>query len=369
MNIHSIPPHNVTSGNGPGSHRAGGSPEGPRLVNASFMTESSRTPAAWSHRPFHWARTRVVDATGSLFSHGPYPLAHTLTYRGDPGLFGPGSATWMVVGDTSVFVGGIRALLIQAAHPEVAAGVFDHSRYRNDPLGRLTRTASYVTATSYGAMPEVEAAVASVRDRHQAVRGRSHRGRPYSAAEPGLDAWVHNALTDSFLTAYRVYGASNCSQADGDRYVSEQTRVGRLLGADPLPETAQELTDWIVNHEQLGPSPGSHAASRFLRRPPLSPMVRAAYGLLFRAAVATLPLRIRQILGLSSATIDIKIGRMTVMALRQALLASPDWQLALIRTASPPPPGVRFRHTSRSRILRLEQSEGIIGPNNVPRQS
>jgi uncharacterized protein (DUF2236 family) len=296
----------------------------------------------------------VGSATG-LFSHGPYPLAHTLSYQGDAGLFGPGSATWNVVGDTSVFVGGIRALLIQAAHPEVAAGVFDHSHYRDDPLGRLTRTASYVTATSFGAMPEVQEALARVRQRHQSVRGQSHRGRPYNAADPALDAWVHNALTDSFLTAYRVYGAGSCSRTESDRYVIEQTRVGRLLGADPLPQTAEELTAWIITHHELGPSPGSEAAVRFLRRPPLSRSVGAAYGFLFRAAVATLPVRIRQILGLRGWRVDVEAGRVAVGALRWALRASPDWQLALIRTGASPPPGVRFRRASHSPTSPLEQ--------------
>ncbi len=121
-------------------------------------------------------RERVAAGTGSLFAHGAYPLAGTLDYPGDPGLFGPGSMTWPVVGDAAVFVGGIRALLVQAAHPEVAAGVAEHSRYRQDPLGRLTRTAAYVTATSFGAMPEVEQAVAVVRRRHRPVSGHSHRG-------------------------------------------------------------------------------------------------------------------------------------------------------------------------------------------------
>jgi uncharacterized protein (DUF2236 family) len=292
-------------------------------------------------------RRRVVAATGHLFSFGPYPLAETLSYRGDPGLFGPGSATWAVVGDTSVFVGGIRALLIQAAHPEVAAGVFEHSRYREDPLGRLTRTASYVTATSFGAKPEVDRAVAVVQNRHERVHGRSHRGLAYDAADPALDAWVHNSLTDSFLTAYRAYGAQRCSQADADRYVAEQIRVGRLLGADPLPDTAVALTSWISDHHALAVSPGSRQAIRFLRRPPLSWPVRVAYGFLFRAAAVTLPDRIRRILGVWTHPGDLEVGRAAVAALRGALGASPDWQLALIRTGASPPPGVRFRQPSR----------------------
>ena len=245
-------------------------------------------------------RDRAAAGTASLFSHGAHPLARTLDYPGDPGLFGPGSMTWPVAGDTAVFVGGIRALLVQAAHPEVAAGVAQHSRYREDPLGRLTRTAAYVTATSFGAMPEVSRAVSVVRGQHRPVAGHSDRGLPYDASDPALGAWVHNTLTDSFLTAYRVYGAQPCPPADADRYVREQAKVGELLGAEPLPDTAAALSAWVASHPRLAPSPASAQAIAFLRRPPLPPAIRAAYHVLLRAAVATLPSRIQQITSLPS---------------------------------------------------------------------
>ncbi len=283
-------------------------------------------------------RDRAVAGTASLFSHGAYPLARTLDYPGDPGLFGPGSMTWPVAGDTAVFVGGIRALLVQAAHPEVAAGVAQHSRYREDPLGRLTRTAAYVTATSFGAMPEVGRAVAVVRGRHCPVVGHSGRGLSYDASDPALSAWVHNSLTDSFLTAYRVYGARPCPSADTDRYVREQAKLGELLSADPLPDTAAALSAWVASHPALAPSPASAQAITFLRRPPLPPVIRAAYLVLLRAAVATLPSRIREIIGLPSRPGDLKAGRAAVTALRWVLGSSPDWQLALARTGSAPPP-------------------------------
>ena len=121
----------------------------------------------------------VVRAVSSLFAHGPMPLADTLNYAGEPGLLGPDSVSWRILGDSSVFVGGIRALVVQSAHPEVAAGVEDHSTYREDPLGRLSRTAVYVTETTYGAIPEVEAAVAVVREAHRPITGTSERGCPY----------------------------------------------------------------------------------------------------------------------------------------------------------------------------------------------
>jgi uncharacterized protein (DUF2236 family) len=288
-------------------------------------------------------RERVAAGTGSLFAHGAYPLAGTLDYPGDPGLFGPGSMTWPVVGDAAVFVGGIRALLVQAAHPEVAAGVAEHSRYRQDPLGRLTRTAAYVTATSFGAMPEVEQAVAVVRRRHRPVSGHSHRGEPYDAADAELSAWVHNSLTDSFLTAYRVYGARPCPEREASRFVAEQTRVGALLGASPLPGTAAALTAWVTGHPALAASPGAREAIAFLRRPPLPVAIRAAYGWLFRAAAATLPERIQDIVGVRARPGDVAAGRLAVAALRWSLGASPDWQLALARTGAPAPPGVVFR--------------------------
>jgi uncharacterized protein (DUF2236 family) len=288
-------------------------------------------------------RDRAAAGTASLFSHGAHPLGRTLDYPGDPGLFGPGSMTWPVAGDTAVFVGGIRALLVQAAHPEVAAGVAQHSRYRQDPLGRLTRTAAYITATAFGAMPEVSRAVAIVRGRHRPVAGHSDRGLPYDASDPALAAWVHNSLTDSFLTAYRVYGAQPCPPADADRYVREQAKLGELLGASPLPDTAAALSAWVASHPHLAPSPASVQAITFLRRPPLPPAIRAAYRVLLRAAVATVPSRIQEITGLPSRPGDRTVGRAAVTALRWALGSSPDWQLALDRTGSAPAPQARFR--------------------------
>ncbi len=319
--------------------------------------------------PLDWGRERVIATTQDLFSHGDYPLAGTLAYQGDPGLFGPGSATWSIVGDSSVFVGAIRALLVQAAHPEVAAGVFEHSRYREDPLGRLTRTESYVTATAYGSMAEVEAAVARARRRHRPVHGLSHRGLAYDASNPALDAWVHNSLTDSFLTAYRVYGSRPCPEDLADTYVAEQVRVGRLLGASPLPETARALSAWLSGHPALAPSPGSVEAVRFLRRPPFPLGARSGYGLLFRAAVVTLPEEVREVIGVRARPGDLEVGRVAVRALRWALGASPDWDVALRRTGAPPPPGVHFRQPLRSPVPPLDHElhdeAGRSGPEET----
>lgn len=291
-------------------------------------------------------RDRLAAAATDPFGHAPYPLADTLRHRGDPGLFGPRSVTWRIVGDAAAFVGGIRALLVQAAHPEVVAGVADHSRYEIDPLGRLSRTSAYVTATAYGAMEEVRDAVDAVRRAHRPVRGVSHRGLPYRADAPALAAWVHNALVDSFLASYRAYGPATLVDADADRFVAEQTRLGRLLDADPLPETADDLAAWIAEHPAAAPSPAMAEAVAFLRKgPALRAGQRAGYRLLFGAAVATLPGRIRRILGLATATGGRPVGRAAVAALRWILGDSPSWRLALERVDAPLPEGHRFHRS------------------------
>ncbi|MDX1469181.1 MAG: oxygenase MpaB family protein [Acidimicrobiia bacterium] len=291
-------------------------------------------------------RDRVMVSATSPFAHAPYPLAATLEHRGDSGLMGPGSVSWPVIGDVAAFVGGIRGLLIQAAHPEVAAGVGDHSLYRDDPMGRLSRTSSYVTATTYGAVPEVEAAVRRVQRAHRVVTGTSSRGVGYDAADPVLSAWVHNALTDSFLTAHVTYGGIALTADDQNRFVREQNRVGALLGADPMPLTRRGLATWIGSHPDIARSPEMEDAVTFLTDPPLAGGLRIGYRILFEAAVATIPARLLNALGLVPKPGAIAVGRSFVSTLRWAIGYSPSWKLALERCGAPIPDGL-FRHEAR----------------------
>lgn len=284
-------------------------------------------------------RQRITSGVAGPFRHTRYPLTRSLDYRGDPGLHGPDSVSWAVMGDVATIIGGIRGLLIQAAHPEVVAGVGDHSRYREDPLGRLSRTSAYVTATTFGAMPEVSQAVATVRGIHRRVKGVSDRGVPYDADDPGFSAWVHNVLTDSFLVANQIYGARRLEGADVDRFVSEQTKVGELLNADPMPTTAAGLSSWIVDHPAMAPSAAMAEAVDFLRHPPLSPGLRMGYQVLQAAAIATIPARIRGVLGIKVTHGAVAAGRLAITSLRWAMGFSPTWHLALIRTGAEVPEG------------------------------
>lgn len=282
----------------------------------------------------HWAKSRVINSVSGMFAHAEMPLRHTRDFPGDPGLCGPGSISWRVIGDVSVFIGGIRALLIQAAHPEVVAGVDDHSRYRDDPLGRLSRTSFYVTSATFGAMPEVKEAIDLVNSAHQGVSGTSHRGQAYSASTPELAAWVHNSLTDSFLESYRRFGG-RLSPAEADQFVVEQSQVGEMLGAAPLPTTAGALREWITGHPALAPSPGMRAAVSFLQSPPIPAAQKAGYQILMNGAIATIPLELTSVLGLTTVPGARAVSTAMVLGLRRIMKNSPAWQAALERCGVP----------------------------------
>ena len=275
-------------------------------------------------------RERVTARVVDLFSHSERPLQDTEKYDGDAGLFGPGSISWEVLGDVSSFVGGIRALLIQAAHPEVAAGVADHSSYREDPLGRLSRTAYYVTSMTYGAMPEIEQAVSMVNHAHLRVSGISERGRTYSASSPQYSAWVHNTLTDSFLQAFQIFKRP-MTPNEADKFVAEQSLIGEKMGADPLPKTAHELKQWINHHPDIGDSLALREAIAFLKDPPLTQYESFGYRILQRAAATTIEPPLQATLGLKSSRFNLYAGKALIKSLRWALKYSPSWKAALMR--------------------------------------
>jgi Uncharacterized protein conserved in bacteria len=253
-------------------------------------------------------------------------------HNGDAGLFGPDSITWRVHADRSMLIGGVRALLLQVLHPLAMAGVAQHSAYRQDPLGRLARTGRFVAATTYGTTSEAERAIAMVRAVHERVRGTAADGRPYEASDPVLLAWVHNVEVDSFLTAYRRYGPG-LNDADADRYVAEMAVLGRMLGAIDVPETARELSEWIVRAPGLAMTADARDAVRFLVLPSLPARMLPVYGVIVAAAADLLPLGQRLALGLWPVPLA---DSLVVRPAASALLALLGWALG-----APPLPAAR----------------------------
>jgi uncharacterized protein (DUF2236 family) len=190
-----------------------------------------------------------------------------------------------------MLIGGICALLLQALHPLAMAGVADHSNYAADPVGRLRRTARFVSATTYGTVAEAEEALAQVREVHRVVHGVAPDGRPYSAEDPELVTWIHVAEMWSFLSAVRRYGALRLSAADCDAYFEETAVIATELGARWVPRSVDEATAYFARmRPELYAGPQAIAARNFLARGPgRRTEDRALYAVLFAGAVSVLP--------------------------------------------------------------------------------
>lgn len=208
-----------------------------------------------------------------------------------PRVFEPGSAIHRVHGDASMFVGGLRALLIQSLHPLAMAAVDQHSGFRSDPWGRLQRTSTFLAETTFGTVADADRAVRIVRAVHSRISGVAPDGRSYRAADPRLLLWVHVAEIDSFLAAHDRYGATPLVGAERDEYVAQAAGVARALGADEPPTTEAELADCLEGFRaELDGTPTAQRAARFLLvHPPVPLAVRIPYGVLSAAAVGSLP--------------------------------------------------------------------------------
>lgn len=233
---------------------------------------------------------------------GPDPSAARDAIHKAPGprWFAPDSAIARVHGDASMFVGGVRALMIQSLHPRAMAAVAEHSGYQGDPWGRLQRTATFLATTTFGPADRAERAVRIVRAVHSRVRGTTPDGEPYEASDPHLLAWVHLAEVDSFLAAHQRYGRRPLDAAGADEYVAQAAVVGHALGAVDLPTTVDGLGRALRAYRpELRGTPAAREAAHFLLvRTPLPLPVRPAYGAIAAAGVALLPQFARAPLGL-----------------------------------------------------------------------
>jgi uncharacterized protein (DUF2236 family) len=244
--------------------------------------------------------------------------------------FGEDRPIRRVHGDSSMFIGGIRALLLQSLHPLAMAAVAGHSGYRGDPWGRLQRTSYFLAVTTFGRAGDAQAAITRVRAIHQRVTGVAPDGRPYAASDPHLLTWVHIAEADSFLRAHSRFGAQPLDQAGRDGYVADLARIGAALGVPDPPRSEAELADRIAHYraELAGTAQAREAARFLLLNPPLPLVARAPYGVLGAAAVSLLPGWARRPLYLprlpvTEATVVRPAGRAMIHAIRWAITAPP----------------------------------------------
>jgi uncharacterized protein (DUF2236 family) len=198
-----------------------------------------------------------------------------------------------------LLLGGGRALLMQIAHPLVAAGVADYSDFTSEPFDRLWRTIDTALTVIFGDSEQWRAAVRRVGGIHAHVRGE-REATSYSALDPELLLWVHATLVDSSLVAYERF-VQPLRPNVRERHYLEMRRMGTAFGVpeDLHPPTYVEFRaymDRTISHLEIGEE-GRRVARAVLSQP--APLVVFPVGLLFGlASVSLLPPRIRSELGL-----------------------------------------------------------------------
>jgi len=267
-------------------------------------------------------RTRL-QATFTGSTQGSPEWVDALEQGTDAGFFGPGSATWSVHGGNQTIVAGVRALLVQALHPGALAGVADHSRYKEDPFGRLAGTIRWIYTVTHGDTATATSGSDWVLRLHERVRGQyvdGHGiGRPYTANDPDLARWVHLAFTDAFLRTAQRWGEPIPGGADA--YVREWAIAGHLMHVHDAPETEAELRaqmDGYLDRGELAVTPRTREVLRFIKNPPLAAMLRPGYRALYQGAVSTLDSRHRALLGIRApmlGPIELPVDRATGLVL------------------------------------------------------
>lgn len=221
----------------------------------------------------------------------------------DPGLFGPGSVAWRIDSEAFVLLGGTAALLLQLAHPAVAAGVAQHSTFQADPFARLRRTLTASFSVVFGSTPRAERALRRIDAVHGVVRGHvPETGYAYDARDPELLLWVHATLID---TAVRIYDrfVSPLSTGDAEAYHRESRQIAIRLGVpeEVVPPTLAELREWMSERLTSGEvhvTPTARALGQSVLYPtPLPP--RWIWDAAHLPSVSVLPPQIRRGYGIT----------------------------------------------------------------------
>ncbi len=265
------------------------------------------------------------------------PVGHAATEAGaaapksssikvvEGGFYGPASEAWRLNREAMLLLGaGPRALLMQIAHPLVAAGVAEHSDFRSDPWARLSGTLRSYLRIVYGTADAARGEIRRLAELHRGIHGgvtepaaRERHGGRYRALDPELALWVHATLVDSTIAAYDAW-LEPLDREDRARYYEETLPVGRAFGipAARLPadldafegylgdmlapggpidvgDTARELAGAIL-HPPLGPAVAA-AGWPFTRlAPALDAIPARAYSWLFWPAIGLLPAGVRE---------------------------------------------------------------------------
>ena len=224
---------------------------------------------------------------------GKPPWLGAVAEGDEAGLYLPNQAPWIVHADFATLVGGIRALLMQALHPGSLTGVRQHSRYEQDPLGRLAGTIRWLTVTTFGPHNANQAEANRVNKLHTRVKGQyvtaGGEQKSYQAADKDLLLWVHCAFMDSFLRAHQNYSKREMP-GGADEYIRLWAASVKPLGLEQAPLSEAELIATLKNFDsQLVVNDDTREVIKWLKNPPLPTLAKPFYRLFFFAALATMP--------------------------------------------------------------------------------
>ena len=218
------------------------------------------------------------------------------------GLYLPTDAPWVAHSDLATLVGGIRALLMQALHPGSLAGVRSHSRYKDDPLGRLSGTIRWLTVTTYGSHEAIANEASRVNRMHDRVKGEYQNAKKettsYRAADPNLLLWVHIAFMDSFLRSHQIF-SKRPLPGGADAYIRLWSKSVEPLGLTNVPMSEAELIATVARYRaELTVTDETRETIQWIKNPPLPATSTPMYALLFQSAVASLGSECQQMMGL-----------------------------------------------------------------------
>jgi uncharacterized protein (DUF2236 family) len=215
----------------------------------------------------------------------------------DTGLFDPGSVTWRVNSQMVLLAGGGRALLLQVAHPLVAAGVAEHSNYREDPWGRLLRTLDVTTRIVFGDSEKSASASRRLDRVHRRVTGQAADGTPYDARSPDLLLWVWATLVETSLLVYTRY-VRPLPVDDLHRYYDEQTRFALACGVPDghWPDSYPAFNEWFAHMvaDELQVTDAARDVATATLRPAVPAPARPAFEALNLVTVGLLPATLRE---------------------------------------------------------------------------
>jgi uncharacterized protein (DUF2236 family) len=254
---------------------------------------------------------------------------------GDPGLFGPGSQVWRVGRERVLLAGGAAALLLQIAHPLVAAGVAEHSDFPRGAFDRLRSTLDATLRITFGDRDQAERTAASVRATHTGVRGTLARatgafpaGTGYDAGDPELAMWVHATLVMTALSAYDHF-ARQFPPPERARYYDEAKLFGAMFGADEriMPPTYSAFVDYVqtmVTGGSLEAGAQARGLARDILSPPVPAPARPARPLNRIITAGLLPEPVREMFALPWGPGDRVAFRTVARASRAALPLAPS---------------------------------------------